>query len=264
MMADIRRASGVDKRPRQDSGEVSDGIRLNRYIAQSGLCSRRKADDLIASGAVRVNGKVVTEMGHRLSATDSVVVNGRTLSPLSLSYVLMNKPTDAITTTSDERGRKTVMDLIAVADADKSGLYPVGRLDRDTTGVLILTNDGELANRLMHPRYEIAKVYVARVDRALSDQDLERLRTGVVLEDGKAAAEFADFVDGDRTCIGLQIHEGRNRQVRRMFEALGVTVIALERVKYAGLDSRGVRPGKWRNLTSREVAKLRRIVGLRN
>ncbi|MCB0719455.1 MAG: rRNA pseudouridine synthase [Bacteroidetes bacterium] len=264
MAADARRPPRLDKKPRPDAEQASEGIRLNRFIAQSGMCSRRKADDLIAAGAVQVNGEVVVEMGRRLSEGDSVSVNGRTLTPLNLGYILLNKPTDAITTTSDDRGRRTVMDLLSISDGEKSGLYPVGRLDRDTTGALLITNDGELANRLMHPRYEIAKLYVANVDRELSSGDVERLRAGVQLDDGPAKAEYADFVEGDRSRVVLQIHEGRNRQVRRMFEALGATVNALERVQYAGLDCKGLRPGKWRNLTHREVSRLRRAVGLRN
>ncbi len=263
MAANKRRPPVLDKKPRPESTESVEGIRLNRFIAQSGLCSRRKADDLIAAGSVVVNGSVVTEMGTRLSASDTVVVNGKSITPLGLTYVLLNKPTDTITTTSDERSRRTVLDLLSIPDSEKRGLFPVGRLDRHTTGALILTNDGDLANRLMHPSYEVQKLYVAGLNQALPLAKLEQLREGVMLEDGLAKPEYAAYADSDPTNILIQIHEGRNRQVRRMIEALGFEVKSLERVQYAGLDCKGIRKGKWRNLSKKEVARLRRGVGLK-
>jgi 23S rRNA pseudouridine2605 synthase len=263
MSTNKRRPPVLDKKPRPESQDSIEGIRLNRFIAQSGLCSRRKADELITAGVVRVNGSVVTELGTKLSAGDEVVVNGHAITPLGLNYILLNKPTDAITTTSDERNRRTVLDVLTISDEEKKGLFPVGRLDRNTTGALILTNDGDLANRLMHPRYEVRKLYVAGLDRPMSPSTLETLRAGVVLEDGPAKPEYAAFVDGDAKRVLLQIHEGRNRQVRRMIEALGLEVKTLERIQYAGLDCKGLRPGKWRILTKKEVAMLRREVGLK-
>lgn len=263
MSTNKRRPPVLDKKPRPESHDSIEGMRLNRFVAQSGLCSRRKADELIAAGVIRINGSVVTELGTKLSAGDSVVVNGREITPLGLSYILMNKPTNSITTTADERSRRTVLDVLTLSDDEKKGLFPVGRLDRNTTGALILTNDGDLANRLMHPRYEISKLYVAALDRPMSPTLLETLREGVVLDDGPAKPEYAAFVDGDTKRVLLQIHEGRNRQVRRMIEALGLEVKTLERVQYAGLDCKGLRPGKWRILTKKEVAMLRREVGLK-
>lgn len=263
MSSDKRRPPILDKSPQPESRETVDGMRLNRFIAQSGVCSRRKADEQIASGFVKVNGKVVTELGTRLSLGDNVSVNGRPITPLGLTYILLNKPTDSITTTSDERGRKTVMDLIALPDDQKQGLFPVGRLDRNTSGALILTNDGDLANRLMHPRYEVQKLYAVGLSSPLPLDKLEMLREGVQLDDGPAVPEHVAYLEGDGSQVVIQIHEGRNRQVRRMFEALDMEVKSLERVQYAGLDCKGLRRGKWRALSKKEVARLRRSVGLK-
>ena len=238
-------------------------VRLNKFLARAGVASRREADAVIANGQVTVNGAVVTEMGVKVSASDRVAVDGRPVTPSDLVYVLLNKPTDAVTTKDDDRDRRTVMDLLTLPESEKAALFPVGRLDRDTTGALLLTTDGELAHRLMHPRYGAEKVYVVQTDAPLSDDDLERLRRGVDLDDGPAAADHAAFVDGDRQRVGLRLHEGRNRQVRRMIEALGRRVEALERVGYAGLDLRGLRRGRWRRLEPHEVNALRRSVKLK-
>ncbi len=241
----------------------AEGIRLNRYIAQSGLCSRRKADELIAEGRVKVNGVPVTEMGARVMKGDTVDVGGRLLTPRPFAYYLLNKPTDTITTTSDEKGRKTVLDLVRLPDNEREGLFPVGRLDRHTTGVLIITNDGDLAHRLMHPRYEITKQYRVRTKNPVSSHDIGKLRDGIELEDGLAKADQVSYLDaGNKREIGIQIHEGRNRQIRRMLEALGHEVVALERFHYAGLTTTGLRPGRWRRLEAHEVKKLRRKVKL--
>jgi 23S rRNA pseudouridine2605 synthase len=250
--------------PAPPAARPSEAVRLNRFIAQAGVCSRRKADELIAAGRVRVNGEVVTELGTRVMPEDAVSVNGRVLTPQGLVYVLLNKPGDTITTTDDERGRRTVLDLIEVPEADKQGLYPVGRLDRHTEGVLLLTNDGDLAHRLMHPRYEVEKLYVARTKTPVKPHELEALREGILLEDGEARADRVAYVSPERQDeVGLLLHEGRNRQVRRMFEALGHEVVHLERVRYAGLTVDGVRRGRWRRLHSHEIKRLRQLVKLK-
>lgn len=238
-------------------------VRLNRYMARSGVCSRREADELIARGEVAVNGQTVVELGTKVTPRDTIEVHGRKIVPLNLAWYILNKPTDTITTTSDERGRRNVMDLFDLPEREKVGLFPVGRLDRDTKGVLLVTNDGDLAHRLMHPSYEIDKVYLVGTESELSDEDLAALLGGITLEDGPAKAGRAAFPDPTvRTVVGISIHEGRNRQVRRMFEALGHKVVSLERISYAGLSVKGIRRGKWRRLSRDEVSALYRKVKL--
>ena len=238
-------------------------IRINKYIARAGVCSRRKADELIEKGLVKVNGAVVTELGTRVKESDEVEVNGRSISPRGHVYILVNKPKNTITTTDDPHDRETVMELIALPQEEKLGLFPVGRLDRDTTGVLLVTNDGDLAHRLMHPRYEITKLYRVRTKRPVKPHELDQLRKGVELDDGMAAADQAAYVaPPDHHEVGLSIHEGRNRQVRRMFEALGHEIAQLERINYAGLTADDVRPGKWRRLREHEIRHLHRQVKL--
>lgn len=257
--ADKRGGLAPWKQPNAATAET----RLNRYIAQAGVCSRRKADELIQQGRVRVDGQVVTELGTRVREGQEVEVNGTVISPRRHLYLLLNKPEDVITTTDDERGRETVLDLVRLPDDEKAGLFPVGRLDRDTTGVLLLTNDGELAHRLMHPRYEIDKLYRVRTRRPVKPHELDDLRRGVPLDDGPAKADQVAYLDSaDHHEIGLALHEGRNRQVRRMLEALGHEIARLERVSYAGLTTEGVRRGHWRRLTAAEVKRLRRLVKL--
>ncbi len=254
---------GQTVRPTEASTE-SDEIRLNRYIARAGVCSRRKADELIRDGVVRVNGDVVTKLGTRVGPADEVVVNGRRISPSPYQYILLNKPTDTITTTDDEKNRRTVLELLPISKENPDGLFPVGRLDRNTTGVLLITNDGELAHRLMHPRYEIDKLYRVTTQRPVSRADLSRLASGITLEDGVARVDDAGYVDeNDHLTVGRLIHEGRNRQLRRMLESIGHTVRKLDRVTYAGLTLEGIRRGKWRKLTSSEVAGLYRRVKLK-
>ena len=248
----------------EDGDQEQKELRLNQYIARAGVCSRRKADEFIAGGKVRVNGEVVTDFSTRVTSSDAVEVAGRVISRQSLRYILLNKPADVITTTSDDRGRETVLDLLALPDDEAQGLFPVGRLDRNTVGTLLVTNDGELAHRLMHPSFEVDKVYVVRTKEAVKPHELDALRKGIQVDDETLAAERASYVDASNHHeVGLLLHEGRNRQVRRMFEALGHEVAHLERVSYAGLTTEGIRRGRWRELTSHEVRKLRRLVRLK-
>lgn len=255
-----------DKSGQKPLGEaITVPMRLNRYLAASGVASRRKADELIASGQVSVNDQVVTEMGVVVAPGDRVVMNGKTLTPQDYLYILLNKPENTITTVEDDRGRKTVMDLVALPEKHMARIYPVGRLDRDTVGVLLLTNDGELANRLMHPQFEIEKYYLAETAKSVKPSTLEILMDGVELgEDGWAKMDEADYIAlPERTKIGIKLHEGKNRQIRRMLEAVGHEVKFLERVRYAGLTVEGLRRGKWRHLTPAEVRQLRKMVKLR-
>lgn len=239
-------------------------MRLNKYIARAGVTSRRKADALIDAGQVRVNGAPVTEYWYQVKPGDRVEVSGDVISPQPFVYILLNKPKDTITTTDDERDRRIVLDLLSIGQEEKEGLFPVGRLDRDTTGVLLLTNDGDLAHRLMHPSYEVDKLYRVRTRQSIKPHQLDQLRSGVELDDGLAKADRVAYVQPeDHHEIGLKLHEGRNRQIRRMLEALGHEVVELERVRYAGLTADGVRRGKWRRLEAFEVGRLRRLVGLK-
>lgn len=232
-------------------------IRLNKYIAHCGFTSRRKADDYIAAGKVKVNGRVVTEMGVKVQRTDKVEVEGQTLSLEKFVYILLNKPKDTITTTDDPRDRDTVMDKIE--DATGKRVYPVGRLDRHTMGLLILTNDGDLANRLMHPSYEVRKTYEVETERRLKDDELQKLAQGIELEDGPAQAHnLTRTPDG----FVLSIFEGRNRLVRRMVEYFGTEVTKLKRIEYAGLTLKNVKMGRWRYLREGEINALRKLVKL--
>ncbi len=232
-------------------------VRLNRYLAQAGVGSRREADELITTGVVTVNGKVVTELGTKIKPDDVVHYGGQKLSMEQKRYVLMNKPKDTITTTDDPRERHTVMDLIAKACTER--LYPVGRLDRNTTGVLLLTNDGDLAKKLTHPSHGAEKIYHATLDKSITVDDLHKLVEGVRLEDGPASAEEASYVGDSKREVGLKLHMGRNRVVRRMFEALGYEVVKLDRVIFAGLTKKELQRGHWRHLTDKEVTMLKRI-----
>jgi len=238
-----------------------DEMRLNKYIAHSGICSRRDADTLIADGKVKVDGKVITEMGFKVNPSSEVKVDDKVINPEPFVYILMYKPHDTITTTDDEKGRRTVMDLIEKATGKR--VYPVGRLDRNTTGVLLLTNDGELANRLMHPRYEKAKYYEVTCDRTLMKDQLERINKGVELDDGKAKPFFVRVELPYKNVVTIGVHEGRYHMVRRMIEAVGAEVKELKRTDYAGLTLTGLRPGRWRYLRSTEVNELRKSVKLK-
>jgi 23S rRNA pseudouridine2605 synthase len=260
--AESKRDEGA-ARPFEFTLDLSEPVRLNRFIARSGICSRREADAMIEQGLVKVNGEVVSELGVKVKDGDSVQVNGKRIVPTDKQYVLLNKPKDTITTTSDEKGRKSVMDLVDFEENGMKGMFPVGRLDRHTTGVLLLTNDGMLAHRLTHPSYEIDKEYLVETTTVVSDRDMLKLIEGVELEDGMAKADRVERADPNIGNLFLvNIHEGRNRQVRRMFEAIGTEVKNLERLRYAGLTAKGIRKGKWKRLSRDEVTMLYRKVKL--
>jgi 23S rRNA pseudouridine2605 synthase len=236
---------------------VEEKMPLNKYIAHSGVCSRRDAVDVIKSGKVKINGEVITEPGYKISTGDTVIVSGKKITPVkNLVYILINKPKDYITTTEDERGRKTVLDLIK--NATKEKVYPVGRLDRNTSGVLLLTNDGDLTQKLTHPSNEIKKVYAVTLDKPLAKNHFEEILKGVPLEDGVANVDSLAYTDiKDKTQIGIEIHSGRNRIVRRIFEHYGYDVKNLDRVIFAGLTKKNVDRGKWRFLSEKEVRDLK-------
>jgi 23S rRNA pseudouridine2605 synthase len=234
--------------------------RLNKYIANAGVCSRREADDMIAAGRVQVNGETVIELGMKVARRDRVLVDGNAVNPVDFVYILLNKPKNYITTTDDEKGRNTVMEL--VEDATGHRVYPVGRLDRQTTGLLLLTNDGDLANRLMHPSYKVRKVYEVQTAEPITDEQFKALKGEVQLEDGPAKAHDVKRVTGYPNHIQITIFEGRNRQVRRMMEAVGCPSVELVRTTYGGLHIRGIRNGRWRYLSPTEVNNLRTLVEL--
>jgi 23S rRNA pseudouridine2605 synthase len=244
--------SAETKRP---SATPSNTIRLNRYIANSGLCSRREADKLIAMGLISVNGKVITEMGYKVNPGDVVRYEDKVLRAEKPVYILLNKPKGYLTTTRDPGERKTVMELIGPAVRER--IYPVGRLDRNTTGLLLLTNDGELAEKLSHPSYKVKKVYKVVLDRPLSQADFQRILEGVPLEEGRAQVDNLAVVSDDRKTVGIELHIGWNRVVRRIFEALGYEVVKLDRTFYAGLDKKDLPRGKWRFLTREEIIRLK-------
>jgi len=228
---------------------------LNKFIAHCGVSSRRDAAELVKQGKVKVNNETITEPGHKVSAKDEIKVNGKKVSlSKNLVYILLNKPKDFITTTEDTHSRKTVLDLVRI----KERVYPVGRLDRNTSGVLLLTNDGELSQKLTHPSFEIKKVYHVTLNRPLDKKDYDQALKGVVLEDGPATVDVLAYADKrDRTQIGVELHSGRNRIVRRIFEYLGYDVKYLDRVMFAGLTKKNVERGKWRFLTEKEVRELK-------
>ena len=240
---------------------VDDGlIRLNRYISNSGVCSRRKADELIESGVVTVNGVAVTELGTKVDpAKDDVRYNGERLKREKMVYILLNKPKDYITTTDDPQERKTVMHL--VEKATKERIYPIGRLDRNTTGLLLLTNDGGLAEKLSHPRNNISKIYNVELNKNLTQGDFNKIQFGLELEDGLIKPDDLSYVQGaSKREIGIQIHSGKNRIVRRIFESLGYEVIKLDRVVYANLTKKDLPRGRWRYLEDRELVQLKHFI----
>jgi 23S rRNA pseudouridine2605 synthase len=245
----------IKETPRSDE---SSGIRLNKYIANSGVCSRREADTYIEHGSVEVNGNLVTEMGYKVQADDVVRFDGTSITPEQKKYILLNKPKNYITTMDDDRGRKTVMDL--VSNASKERIYPVGRLDRNTTGLLLFTNDGELAKKLTHPKHDVRKLYHASLDKKLELKDLEKLRGEVVIEGKKVFIDAVSYVDGQpKSEVGIEIHSGRNRIVRKIFEHLGYKVSKLDRVIFAELTKKNLPRGRWRELTNQEVSNLQML-----
>ncbi|UOE49751.1 rRNA pseudouridine synthase [Mucilaginibacter sp. SMC90] len=235
-------------------------IRLNRYISNAGICSRRKADELIAAGVVSVNGEVITELGTKVDPfKDTIKYNGETLKREKMVYVLLNKPKDYITTTDDPQERRTVMHLVEKATRER--IYPVGRLDRNTTGLLLMTNDGDLADKLSHPRNSITKLYQVELSKSLSQGDLNKLAFGVELEDGVIKPDSVSYVTGgSKREVGIQIHSGKNRVVRRMFEHLGYEVVKLDRVVYANLTKKDLPRGRWRYLDEKEVIQLKHLM----
>jgi 23S rRNA pseudouridine2605 synthase len=245
------------KRPvkREDTGRSLE-IRLNKYIANAGICSRRQADQFILAGLVSVNGKVVDKLGTKVLPADKVSFNNKPIRNEKKIYILMNKPKDCVTTVEDPGARITVMDILGKKFAER--VYPVGRLDRNTTGVLLLTNDGELTQQLTHPSYNKKKIYHIFLNKKFSHDDLLKLSKGIELEDGFIRPDAVDYADKtDKSQVGIEIHSGRNRIVRRMFEFLGYRIVKLDRVYFAGLTKKGLNRGQWRFLTEREVNVLK-------
>ena len=233
-----------------------DEVRLNKYLANAGICSRREADVLIETGVVTINGQVVTELGYKIKPGDAVQYDGETINAEKKRYVLLNKPKGFITTMDDPFGRKTVMTLVNKACRER--IYPVGRLDRETTGLLLFTNDGDMAKKLTHPRHRAAKIYHAELNKPVKREDLEKLLLGLDLEDGKTNFDVAEFVkDGNSREVGVELHSGKNRIVRRMFEALEYEVVKLDRVQFAGLTKKDLPRGMFRHLSEKEVAFLK-------
>ena len=255
-----RRSGGSGRRGPGGIPAPEAGIRINRYLSMCGVASRRRAEELVLEGRVSVNGEVVRDLGRRiLPGSDTVEVGGtKARAVRTMLYLVLNKPRDSITTLSDERGRTTVMSMVRA----RGRVYPVGRLDRNTTGVLLLTNDGTFAHRLMHPKFEVPKSYRVSLDRTVRREDVDRLRKGVRLEDGLTApADVQALAGGRGREIGITIHEGRNRQVRRMFEALGYGVVRLDRVAYGPVTKEGLARGGTRSLTRAEVRSLKKLAG---
>ena len=247
-----------DREKFSKSGKKDDGkIRLNKYIANSGVCSRREADEYIAAGVVTVNGATITEMGYKVSPGDVVKFHDKPLRSEKLVYVLLNKPKDFITTTDDDRDRRTVMNLLH--GTGKERIYPVGRLDRSTTGVLLFTNDGELTKKLTHPSHEIKKIYQVELDKPLKPSDLEKIKEGIKLEDGVAEVDEIIYSGDTKKVVGMELHSGRNRIVRRIFESLDYRVVKLDRVYFAGLTKKDLSRGRWRFLNEMEISMLKML-----
>ncbi len=243
------------KKDPKSSSKSKTTTRLNKYIAQAGVCSRREADNLIQAGKIRVNDRVVTEMGYQVAPGDKVYYEKKLLSKERFVYLLLNKPKDFITTTDDPHERKTVMKLVAKACEER--IYPVGRLDRNTTGVLLFTNDGDLSKKLTHPSHEVSKIYQLELDLPLREADLDKIKEGIELEDGPVKVDDIAVLDNTMKNLGVEIHSGRNRIVRRIFESLGYEVIRLDRVMFAGLTKKDLPRGKWRFLKDKEVVRLK-------
>ena len=241
---------------KEEHYDPNEPVRLNKFLANAGVCSRREADEFIQAGVVTVNGEVVTELGTKVLRTDVVKFHEDRVSPEKKVYVLLNKPKDCVTSSDDPQQRKTVMDLVKNACSER--IYPVGRLDRNTTGVLLLTNDGDMASKLTHPKFLKKKIYHVYLDKNVTAHDLQRIAEGIQLDDGEIKADDVQYADPvDKKQVGIEIHSGRNRIVRRIFESLGYRVIRLDRVQFAGLTKKNLRRGDWRYLTEEEVDRLR-------
>lgn len=239
---------------RQQTEDPTKPIRLNKYLANAGICSRREADDFIQAGVITVNGETVSSLGTKVLPTDDIRFHDQPVRRERKVYILLNKPKNTVTTTDDPQERHTVIDIVRNACAER--IYPVGRLDRNTTGVLLLTNDGDLAAKLTHPKFHKKKIYAVTLDRELDEVDEAMVRNGVMLDDERIVPDALEFPKGDRKHIGLEIHSGQNRVVRRIFEKVGYKVVNLDRVSFAGLTKKNVGRGKWRFLTPKEVAFL--------
>ena len=241
---------------KEDHIDPNEPLRLNKFLANAGICSRREADEFIQAGVVTVNGEVVTELGTKVLRSDEVKFRDQPVTLEKKVYVLLNKPKNYVTTSDDPQQRKTVMDL--VKDACPERIYPVGRHDRNTTGVLLLTNDGDMASKLTHPKFLKKKVYHVFLDKNIGVEDLQKIAEGIELEDGEIHADAVEYAnENDKSQVGIEIHSGRNRIVRRIFEALGYRVVRLDRVLFAGLTKKNLRRGDWRFLTEQEVDMLR-------
>jgi len=243
----------VDKE--RTEAPVSESIRLNRFIANSGICSRREADTYIAAGVVKINGQLVTELGTRVNPGDKVEFEGRIIKSEAKIYIALNKPKSVISAVSSDRGERTVIDIVRNCCSER--LYPVGRLDKNTTGVLLLTNDGDMTRKLTHPSSNIKKLYHASLDKSFKLEDMQKLSDGIVLEDGAVKADEISYINGNKREIGIQMHSGKNRIVRRMFEHLGYDVKNLDRVLFAGITKKNIPRGKWRFLTPKEIDFLK-------
>ncbi len=256
------RGNNVNARPRGPIEyrsivvDPNEPIRLNKFLANAGVCSRREADELIQAGVVSVNGEVASELGTKILRGDKVMIHDQLVSPDKKVYVLLNKPKDCVTTSDDPNAKLMVMDL--VKNACKERIYPVGRLDRNTTGVLLITNDGDLASKLTHPKYDKKKIYQVTLDKPLEQDDFNKLMQGVTLEDGEMKVDDLNYIDeNDARKVGIEIHSGKNRIVRRIFEHLGYRVVRLDRVYFAGLTKKNLKRGQWRFLSEKEVSMLR-------
>jgi 23S rRNA pseudouridine2605 synthase len=250
----------IDFKDKQKKGDplptFSDEVRLNKYLSNAGICSRREADVLIQTGVVSINGEIITELGYKIKPGDVVKYDGETINAETKRYVLLNKPKGFITTMDDPMGRRTVMTLVNKACRER--IYPVGRLDKETSGLLLFTNDGDLAKKLTHPRHKASKIYHVEVNKPVNPEDLQKLLKGVDLEDGRTYFDAAEFVtDGTNREVGVELHSGKNRIVRRMFEALGYEVVKLDRVQFAGLTKKDLPRGMFRHLSEKEIAFLK-------
>lgn len=244
-------------KPVQKAEALTYPARLNRFISNAGICSRRDADLLITEGKIKINDKVVTELGTKVQATDVVKFNNKVIEPQNYAYILLNKPKDYITTMDDPENRKTVMQLIK--GSTESRIYPVGRLDRNTTGLLLFTNDGALSQKLTHPSYKIKKIYQVQLDKPLTAYHFEEIAKGITLEDGEVKVDEIVILSADKKSIGIQIHVGKNRIVRRIFEHFEYEVVRLDRTMYGPLTKKDLPKGKWRNLTDKEVVILKNL-----